>query len=251
MIKNDDQTILQAIQSFRLRAVKLRRNSTWILVMIISVLGIGIGIFVFAGQIAQKDANQAVLKEKIERLESLKQKLGITEAEIKQRQKEYIEELSGQGITGLMGAGPAAAEMLEMLKKQEMEKETMKKQVEDLNKEIDIIQNSVSQLRATDTQLPIAISAIATRIGTIILILFLVQILVPLYRYNTRLATYYEARADALLLVDLGQESNLEKLVSLLSPDTLDFSKAPATPTQQAVDWAKEILSSQREKITK
>jgi len=41
-----------------------------------------------------------------------------------------------------------------------------------------------------------------TRFGTIVMIIFLVSILTPLYRYNIRLATYYDAHGDILQLLD-------------------------------------------------
>jgi hypothetical protein len=37
-----------------------------------------------------------------------------------------------------------------------------------------------------------------TRFGTLVLLIFLVSILIPLYRYNARLAAFYRARADTL-----------------------------------------------------
>jgi hypothetical protein len=74
-----------------------------------------------------------------------------------------------------------------------------------------------------------------TRFGTIIMIIFLVSILTPLYRYNLRLASYYEARADALILMETKLRSaGFIKLVGALTP-TLDFGKAPPTPIEQLV----------------
>lgn len=89
------------------------------------------------------------------------------------------------------------------------------------------------------------ISTATTRLGIVVLLLFLVQILVPLYRYNTKLAAFYDARADALNLVS-DDPSGFEQIVNILSPDTVDFGKSPAAPTQQAFEFAKEVVTSQR-----
>ena len=61
------------------------------------------------------------------------------------------------------------------------------------------------------------------------IILFLVQVFISLYRYNMRLAAYYEARADALILTKvLG--TPVVDLVERLTPESVDFGKMP-TPS--------------------
>lgn len=86
----------------------------------------------------------------------------------------------------------------------------------------------------------------ATRVAIIFIILFLVQILVNLYRYNTRLAGYYDARADALMLMtveEIGSKKvGLDALMIALSPDMLDFGKSPKTAVDHAMGIAKELL---------
>lgn len=85
------------------------------------------------------------------------------------------------------------------------------------------------------------ISTLSLRIGSVFVLLFLVQILISFYRYNTRLANYYDARADVLQLISPSPEIKFETLVSALSPDVMDFGKMPATPTEQVLDLAKEV----------
>ncbi len=83
--------------------------------------------------------------------------------------------------------------------------------------------------------------------ATILLIAFLVQILVNLYRYNTRLASYYDARADAVLMTRF-VGLDFEKLVHLLSPDGFDFGRQPKSPAGNAVELAREILRVGRQR---
>jgi hypothetical protein len=89
------------------------------------------------------------------------------------------------------------------------------------------------------------ISIISTRIGTVLLLIFLVQILVSLYRYTMKLSAFYNARADALDLLRYYALTDLENISRFLAADFVDFGKLPASPSQNAVELAKEVLSKQ------
>ncbi len=73
------------------------------------------------------------------------------------------------------------------------------------------------------------------------ILLFLAQILVTLYRYNVRAAAFYDGRADALLLAR-NEDLELGRLVELFTPTTVDFGKMPATPSHSVLDAAKGVL---------
>ena len=83
-----------------------------------------------------------------------------------------------------------------------------------------------------------------TRFGSILLILFLVQILVGLYRYNARLAAYYDARADAVMMAD--RPTMILELVAGLTPDGVDFTKGLKTPAGEFRDVLKEVLRERK-----
>ena len=83
-----------------------------------------------------------------------------------------------------------------------------------------------------------------TRFGVVLIIGFLVQILVNLYRYNTRLAAFYSSRHDALLLSK--QSVGLQNLVAIMSPDNLDFGKNPRTPAEEAASLLEAWSKSKR-----
>ena len=87
----------------------------------------------------------------------------------------------------------------------------------------------------------ILVASTTARVGTILLMIFGVQILVSLHRYNTRLAAYYDARADALQLLGKNDPRLLGELIHSLSPETLDFGKDPRTPAAEAVELLKNI----------
>jgi hypothetical protein len=86
------------------------------------------------------------------------------------------------------------------------------------------------------------ISTIATRAGAVLILLFLVQILVTLYRYNVRLANFYDGRADALQLMSSKDEKSFKTLVETIGGDIIEFGKVPKTPTEHAIVLATKFL---------
>ena len=79
-------------------------------------------------------------------------------------------------------------------------------------------------------------ATISIRIGTILILLFGLQHLSALMRYHSRIATFFDARADAFQLV--GNEAMtigyLERAMHILSPYGLDFERSPNTPMDLA-----------------
>lgn len=69
------------------------------------------------------------------------------------------------------------------------------------------------------------------RFGGIGVTLFLIGILIPIYRYNTRLAGFYLARADALRLCKEAGVRDFAAAARLLTP-THAFEKEPSTPIE-------------------
>jgi hypothetical protein len=88
----------------------------------------------------------------------------------------------------------------------------------------------------------VPISSVVTRVISAVLLLILVQLLISLYRYNTRLAAFYDSRADVLLLVGVPSEGDahiLEKLVQLFSADSLGFDRVRVGLTSQILETIK------------
>jgi hypothetical protein len=79
----------------------------------------------------------------------------------------------------------------------------------------------------------------ATRIGALVTLFFLVTILVPQYRYNIRMASFYEARSDSLgMLPEQMSAEDFNKVVEIMTPN-IDFGKAPPTPWEQIIEVIK------------
>jgi hypothetical protein len=73
------------------------------------------------------------------------------------------------------------------------------------------------------------VSTSLVRFGGVTVILFLTSILVPIYRHNVRLASFYLARADSLILSRDARVDDFGQLTNLLTP-TISFDKEPRTP---------------------
>jgi hypothetical protein len=81
------------------------------------------------------------------------------------------------------------------------------------------------------------------RFGGVAVILFLISTLVPIYRYNVRLATYYLARADTLILCRDAKVSDFSAMIKLLTP-THAFEKEPTTPVETVASLVKEAAGA-------
>jgi hypothetical protein len=64
-----------------------------------------------------------------------------------------------------------------------------------------------------------------TRVGVVLIIVFLVQILMGLYRYNTRLVTYYNSRRDLIALWE-GKTEGLKVLEQLFTAPNINWAKS-------------------------
>lgn len=90
------------------------------------------------------------------------------------------------------------------------------------------------------------ISTVTTRVGIVLMLLFLMQTLVALYRYNTRLASFYDGRADALQLLSELNGTSMEALMSFLSAERLDFGRMGTSPLTDAVELVKTFYQKEK-----
>lgn len=99
------------------------------------------------------------------------------------------------------------------------------------------------------------VSVIATRVGAVLILVFLVQILASLYRYNVRLAAYYESRADALELAIVSDgtvdAARLQSAAAVISPERIEFGREPRSPLETSAELAGAILAAQSAALKK
>ena len=106
------------------------------------------------------------------------------------------------------------------------------------NKELTDMRRALLEFQSGDKPQPVdenlLVATAVTRFGVLVIAIYLVQILINLYRYNTRVAAYYRAAADALVLLDHSPKK-IEELRTLLWPD-LDYGRSPQTIHQRIVE---------------
>ena len=89
------------------------------------------------------------------------------------------------------------------------------------------------------------------RIVTLIILFFLVQILVRLHQYSLRLATFWDSRADALLLAQsfaYHKAAAFDDLVAALAPDAYDFKPSPKSGHEAVMNLAGQLLRRESRK---
>jgi hypothetical protein len=98
---------------------------------------------------------------------------------------------------------------------------------------------STLKVRTGEANLAYLFSVNLVRFGGIGVILFLVSILVPVYRYNSRLSAFYLARADALIMCRDRGLADLATMAALLTP-TYEYEKGPSTTAETLSSLLKE-----------
>ena len=86
------------------------------------------------------------------------------------------------------------------------------------------------------------------RFGGVTVILFLTSILIPVYRYNVRLGTYYLARADTLMLCRDSEITDFGEIIKLLTP-SYEFDKEPTTPIESVSSFVKSAVGMAARKV--
>ncbi|MFG5411279.1 hypothetical protein ABXN37_28180 [Piscinibacter sakaiensis] len=85
------------------------------------------------------------------------------------------------------------------------------------------------------------IFVITTRIGIVVMLLFFVKVLVATFHYYSRLSVFYQARADAVSTYQYLGDVTLAELAIIVSPDRVDFEKAPDPNDPPPLAFAKEL----------
>jgi|GEM_PF-4716049 len=115
--------------------------------------------------------------------------------------------------------------------------------LEEKTRENDKLERSLNS-GYSSTNLYDFINGSSTRIGAILILVFMVQFLSRIHRYNVKLADFYASRANALSLhLTDAHDLKIEKIISIFSPDGIDI-KPSKLPTDQVMDLIKTTLQS-------
>ncbi|HEX8458643.1 MAG TPA: hypothetical protein VF656_15210 [Pyrinomonadaceae bacterium] len=216
---SDSSAIKALVISLRKRARYLRRASWVTLFLTFVSVAFGLYIFTAAGDIAQRDILSHRLSEEI--LAS------------RYKEREALDQIRAIVDSSIINNKPV---LLDEIKRVE-------DQINDSSRRTEEALNNLVNRSGTNEQLLFFLSTITTRLGSVFLLIFLVQILLSVYRYSIRLVSYYEARADALLLYNGSDAEQLQTLVSTLAAERIEFGKSPSTPIEQAAELLKSAAS--------
>ena len=250
----------------RYRARKYRFESRWSLLVIVVAIAVGATIFVLADGIASRNVHRA-LNEARDAVSSVRLDHSVVNGALadtrelleevlalQEERRETVQSVSSSLVETLLREnypepGESQAEAaaptqgsestlvrelsglgseLELIRVRLSERETYLGQAGDgPSRQFEEVLTRIAEENEADTALRTILSSLSTRIGALLLIVFLVQILAGLYRYSARMAAHYEASADVLSFAnDLGDRDP----VALLSNAHVDFEKAPQTP---------------------
>ena len=125
--------------------------------------------------------------------------------------------------------------------------ERLSKESDEIKKmrlELDLKKAQLEQETSRNSGLTYTISSAVVRIGSVLIALYLVQILLSLTRYHLRLSDHLAACGHALIF-SAGDPTKFVELVPILSASHIDFGKPPNTPTEKVIDVIKDALSKQ------
>jgi hypothetical protein len=234
---------LLAINTINARVNDLRVRSTWMLLVIGLLLIIAAITVIFAGSLTNLDVSAASDVDKINQdIAKIETRLGYL-SDISDQQKIIAADNTQKDEKDL-----ATRRLNEIIRSDN----TLPKGKVAVEIEIEAARNALHQDQTLlndawtrqlasehgykDTRYLIATAI--TRIGVILVIVFLVQILIGLYRYNTRLITFYSSRNDALQLWD-GKPASIEKFQKIMLPN-IDFGREPKHPLE---DLMRQVIA--------
>jgi hypothetical protein len=184
-------------------------------------LGGGFVIVYYAGELAiqQRAADINILLENDERLRAQREQIGSEEMQKMQKIRSEKDASDTEIHTKVQ----------ELIRSDGDQIANIDRQRKDIATKITASGNSVEY------------NSIFLRISSIILIIYLVQIFMNVFRYVMRLAAYYQARADCLILAkdQTFSMADFGKLVHIISPEAYDVGRGPKAPIEHGMEIAK------------
>lgn len=225
------ELVAALVKRLRRSAMALKLGALLTLLGIIAIIAGGTWLFVEAGAIAAKETDFTARAMDI----SVKKIEHITSRMFQQSRDAAVERLIKAGMTG-----PESAKILDEFRDATAAQGKIASDIAEHMEKTFTAAATPSDAKVWQT----TISTSIARLSAAGLLLFLVQIFITLYRYNSRLGSYYTARADALQLFGNRSLDDLQRFTAILSPDSLDFGELPKPPSEQVMQFARDALGS-------
>lgn len=243
---------IQAIKTLINRGKRLKFINLCLLVLILAVL-ISASIFVvFAGQIAGSDSQSSdssvIITKVVETQKDLVHSLEkeLEETAIKKIQSAQNKPSDKTSKDRLPSSNNNDADVLAIATHESTVKEQLAREKAELARVqslLNKVQDSLTEQtngKNEKTSNYILATASISRFGILVITIYLVQILVSLYRYNAQLAANYYCQSDALLLFD-HDEQIISKMISSLK-NQVGFYKGDSTLIEKVVEKGSDLF---------
>jgi hypothetical protein len=160
------------------------------------------------------ESGRAAAERARRRIEQAEREQAQLQAEIQAAKDLDLEQLAGDVRTRVDGLGKLAAS-------------------------VEAYIEQVAAARADEGEETRMLAALGTRLVVLVILVFLVQILVNLYRYYVRLSSYYSARADLMLMAPEMDAQTLSLVAATITAD-VDF-QPPTSPNENLVEVLKSV----------
>lgn len=236
----------EAILNINQRIYRLNKRSDFIIVAIVSSIIAAVIVIIFAGRLTSLDASAIGAVDRLgSALLSLEDKVSSASRDRDSEIFKYNQEKQKLGVQDLPKDSSLSVSV--MIANRKYEKlESMLGSYQDLyafawKKDIE------SEKGYNDDRYILATAI--TRFGVVIILVFLTQILIGLYRYNMRLIAFYQSRKDFIYMWD-GSIKTMSKFSAIVTPIGVDFGKEPKNPFGGVLDAAANGLAKNRPTIT-
>jgi predicted PurR-regulated permease PerM len=118
--------------------------------------------------------------------------------------------------------------------------EKMKLELQLKQSELDLKRTELEQSSADARRLASTITDSVTKIGAVLIALYMVQILLSLTRYHFRLADHLTIVAESFKYAD-SDTDKLKDILNVISIDHIDFGKSPTTPMENIIELIKDL----------
>ncbi len=118
--------------------------------------------------------------------------------------------------------------------------EAMKNLIVNLEREIALVRKEIQSQSWFKVDVLYKVSLTIMRLASVVLAVYVIQILVGFTRYHFRVADHLDAVGDALEITR-GEPTPLTKVAAAINPQHIDFGKMPKTPTDQTIEILREV----------
>lgn len=118
--------------------------------------------------------------------------------------------------------------------------EKMKLELQLKQSELDLKRTELEQSSADARRIASTITDSVTKVGAVLIALYMVQILLSLTRYHFRLADHLTIVAESIKHSE-SDTGKLKELIELIGINHIDFGKVPGTPMENIIELIKEL----------